>query len=92
MKEAAHIGPPLPFLTTRKTHLNSSLLESWGSKTEQTQTQSGPGLEQIEHLSLLVNCILREGGWPSRQSFEKCLSLFQVGSVKTLGKPAVNLG
>ncbi len=24
-----------------ETHLNSSLIESWGSKTEQTQAQSG---------------------------------------------------
>ncbi len=30
-----------------KTHLNSSLIESWGSDTERTQAQSGSGAKEI---------------------------------------------
>jgi len=38
---AVHIGPQLSCPRTRRTQFISSLIESWGSDTEQTQAQSG---------------------------------------------------
>ncbi len=43
-KRRLHIGPPFLCLVARKTQFNSSLIESWGSDTEQTQAQSGSEL------------------------------------------------
>jgi len=42
--EECHARPAgvlLGLIKPAKTHLNSSLIASWGSKTEQTQAQSG---------------------------------------------------
>ncbi len=45
-KRRLHIGPPFSYLTTRRMQLNSSLIESWGSNTEQTHAQSGSQPDQ----------------------------------------------
>ena len=38
---AVYTRPPFSYPIARRTQFNSSLIASWGSKTEQTQAQSG---------------------------------------------------
>jgi len=47
---------------TAETHLNSSLIESWGSKTEQTQAQSGSEPNQNCLIFAYDELGIKEGG------------------------------
>ncbi len=43
-KRRLHIGPPFLYPIARRMQFISSLIESWGSDTEQTLAQSGSGV------------------------------------------------
>ena len=45
-KRRLHIGPPFSYLTTRRMQFISSLIESWGSNSEESQSQSGSGANE----------------------------------------------
>ncbi len=61
-RSAVHIGPPFFALKTRRTQFNSSLIESWGSKTEQTQAQNGSEPNQNCLIFTSVELVNKRGG------------------------------